>query len=133
MAVHAAREHAVQNCARPLGELVDFGAMAFGVGRHRIGIAVEEHREPVAPRLHTAAHELQRRDQFVQRVRDLDQDCCCADQRHDASGTDHDGLNDDEEDRRDAQRCDHQSEQHHQPRHGAPARFCADQSGKDFQ
>ena len=41
--------------------------------RHGVGAADEEHVQPVLPGLGAAAQELQRRQQLVERVRDLDQ------------------------------------------------------------
>ena len=68
-----------------------------------------------------AAQELQRREQLVERVRDLQQHRRRGDQAERAPGADHDRLDDDEGDRDDAERHDHDAEQHDQPGHGAPA------------
>ena len=63
-----------------LVELVDRGRRAFCLTRF-VGVANEEHAQPVLAGLHATPQELQRREQFVERIGDLYQYRRRADQR----------------------------------------------------
>jgi hypothetical protein len=80
----------------------------------------------------SVSQELQRSHDRIERVRDLQQHRRCRDQTQSAPGSDHDGLNDDEEYTDRSKRHDQDSEQQHQPWDSAPAPLVANDAGDEF-
>ncbi len=79
------------------------------------------------------SQELQSRQNFVERVRDLQHHGGGSEQAQAAPGPDHDRLNDDEVNANDTERHDQQAEQQREPWHCAPASSITDHADEDFE